>query len=96
VNNLVIPRSEATRDLVSADSREEPRSLALLGMTIELNDDNKRTTTTLQPLKDRDLLGDQLFDLIHELRRRHVFGLFLAASADVYFARLRLFVANDQ
>jgi hypothetical protein len=46
--------------------------------------------------QDRALLGNQPLDVLHEIRGWHVFSLLLAAGANVYFARFRLFVAHHQ
>src|SRR5215469_12728073 len=47
-------------------------------------------------LQPRFLLGDQLSDLLHELGRQHVFGFFFPAGADVDFAGLGFFIADNQ
>src|SRR5208282_2263228 len=45
-------------------------------------------------LHRRTLLFDQLPDLLHEIRRRHVFRFFFPTRTHVYLARLCLFVSD--
>src|SRR5579863_8956351 len=78
-------RGAKRRGMDFCQSREEPRSLASLGMT-----------TIGSPLDGRTLFCDQVPNLFDELRRWHVFGLLLAAGANVHFAGFRLFVADHQ
>src|SRR5215472_11536058 len=47
-------------------------------------------------LHRRSLFRDQLPDLRHEFRRRHVFGLFFAAGADVDFAGFGFLVSDHE
>ena len=54
-----------------------------------------RDDHTRCPLYGRALFGDQLLDLLHELRGRHVVGFLLASTADVHFAGFGFFVADD-
>src|SRR5258708_26035115 len=39
----------------------------------------------VEPLQHGALLHDQFLDLLHKIRRRHVFGFFFTPSTDVHF-----------
>src|SRR5581483_5231624 len=47
-------------------------------------------------LKGWTLGLDKVFDLLHELTRRHVLGLLFPAGAHVHFARLGFLISDDQ
>src|ERR1700680_3050671 len=53
--------------------------------------DRRRGGCSHMNLNARALLRDQLLDLLHEIRGRHVFRLFLSPRAHIHLARLSLF-----
>src|SRR5207302_1811094 len=47
-------------------------------------------------LKGRTFVGDQLSNLLYELARTHILGLFFPPSPHIHLPRLSLFIPNDQ
>src|SRR5450755_3084439 len=79
--------------LASADSRE----LALARRPKPaLSEVEGAAVLTWSRLNSRALLRDQLPDLLHKLRRRHVLRLLFPTRAHVHLPRLGLFISHHQ
>src|SRR5436309_760286 len=57
---------------------------------------NPQTQSGRLSLKRRTFVGDQLSNLLYELARPHILGLFFPPSPHIHLPRLSLFIPNDQ
>src|SRR3989442_11775488 len=76
--------------------RARPISSRIMCASLTLSWVSLLDNSNAQNLERRFFLRDQRFDLFHEIRHGHIFGLLFSASADIHSAGFGFFVAHHQ